>query len=360
MEEYLWVLKRAELDLMREIESDRMALLDEDGLLALHKRIRRARNKHVTNYRRKAARSVAEAKARGAARPKGSKDRLRAEAFEEALSRVSERLAEVAHEQAEQLKAERLALAREGRWTGPESRSASRPGRSPTRAAPAATRRPREDRSAMHPVSRKERAARPSAIRGKASTAIDRFGGRSERRTLNGGAVDLDIDGIAQAVGTGALPPSATIDALLTAAFRRAEAHHEGAVADYIPILAQADAEAFGLCVVDVTGGLHGLGALGRGSPSSRSRRRSSMPCVVRREFGHQRRPGRRRSEQHGLAFNSVMAIELNDGHPMNPMVNAGAIATTALMPGATRRTAVDRHSLRTGVTIRGPAARDR
>jgi glutaminase len=29
------------------------------------------------------------------------------------------------------------------------------------------------------------------------------------------------------------------------------------------------------------------------------------------------------------------MALELNDGHPMNPMVNAGAIATTALMPGA-------------------------
>ena len=37
-----------------------------------------------------------------------------------------------------------------------------------------------------------------------------------------------------------------------------------------------------------------------------------------------------------GLAFNSVMAIELNEGHPRNPMVNAGALATTALMPGAT------------------------
>ncbi|MFD6894197.1 glutaminase [Rhodococcus sp. NPDC060086] len=31
-----------------------------------------------------------------------------------------------------------------------------------------------------------------------------------------------------------------------------------------------------------------------------------------------------------GAAFNSVIAIELNDGHPMNPMVNAGALATTA------------------------------
>jgi glutaminase len=36
-----------------------------------------------------------------------------------------------------------------------------------------------------------------------------------------------------------------------------------------------------------------------------------------------------------GLAFNSVIAIELNNGHPMNPMVNAGAIATTALVAGS-------------------------
>jgi glutaminase len=36
-----------------------------------------------------------------------------------------------------------------------------------------------------------------------------------------------------------------------------------------------------------------------------------------------------------GLAFNSVMAIELHDGHPMNPMVNAGALTTTGLVPGA-------------------------
>jgi glutaminase len=36
-----------------------------------------------------------------------------------------------------------------------------------------------------------------------------------------------------------------------------------------------------------------------------------------------------------GLPFNSVMAIELNGGRPMNPMVNAGAIAATSLAPGA-------------------------
>ena len=37
-----------------------------------------------------------------------------------------------------------------------------------------------------------------------------------------------------------------------------------------------------------------------------------------------------------GLPFNSVIAIEFNRGHPTNPMVNAGAIATTSLVQGRT------------------------
>lgn len=111
VEEYLWVLKRSELDLIREIEPERMSELSEDELLVLHKRVRKARNKHVGNYRRKGAKRVSEVGGRGAARPGNKKSLLRAEAFEEALARVSDRLAEVAHEEAESLKAERLAHA---------------------------------------------------------------------------------------------------------------------------------------------------------------------------------------------------------------------------------------------------------
>ena len=37
-----------------------------------------------------------------------------------------------------------------------------------------------------------------------------------------------------------------------------------------------------------------------------------------------------------GLAFNSLAAIEQGDDGRTNPMVNAGAIATTSLVPGAT------------------------
>lgn len=121
MEQYLWVLKDKERDLIREIEADRLAQLDEDGLLALHKRVRRARNKHTTNYRRGAAERVAEAGGRGAAAAGSDKARGRAYVFEEALAIVSEQLARVAHEQAEALKDERLARARAGKWSGPAS-----------------------------------------------------------------------------------------------------------------------------------------------------------------------------------------------------------------------------------------------
>src|SRR6478609_865176 len=36
-----------------------------------------------------------------------------------------------------------------------------------------------------------------------------------------------------------------------------------------------------------------------------------------------------------GYPFNAATPIELNDANLTNPMVNAGAIATTALIPGA-------------------------
>lgn len=121
MEQYLWVLKDKERDLIRELEPDRLAELDEDGLLALHKRVRRARNKHTTNYRRGAAERVHQAGGRGVAAAGSDKARGRAYVFEEALSIISAELARVAHEEAEALKDERLARAREGKWSGPGS-----------------------------------------------------------------------------------------------------------------------------------------------------------------------------------------------------------------------------------------------
>lgn len=119
MEELTGILKDQELDLIREVEAERMELLDEDELLALHKRVRRARKKHTKNYRRGAAAGVVEEGARGTARPHHGKAAQRAEVFEEALSRVSNRLAVLAQETYESLKTERLERARAGKSSGP-------------------------------------------------------------------------------------------------------------------------------------------------------------------------------------------------------------------------------------------------
>src|SRR3990170_4015426 len=93
MRALLGSLTENEQALVRETERDQLADLDEDGLVALHTRVRRARDKYVSVYRRGAAARVDTVGGRGKAYPKASRDRTKAEVFEDALARVSRRLA---------------------------------------------------------------------------------------------------------------------------------------------------------------------------------------------------------------------------------------------------------------------------
>ncbi|PRY68327.1 L-glutaminase [Glaciihabitans tibetensis] len=147
--------------------------------------------------------------------------------------------------------------------------------------------------------------------------------------------MDVDVDGVDQTVSTGALASWEAVDAHVASAFRRNRDHAEGSVADYIPILAAADPELFGVCAVDVGGGVHTAGDTEH-EFSIQSISKAFVYALVCDRFGHEVVRERVGVNNTGLAFNSVVAIELNEGHPMNPMVNAGAIATTALMPGST------------------------
>jgi hypothetical protein len=127
VENDIWaMLNESEQELMREVEPQRLRKLDEEELVALHKRVRRARKKYAKNYRRGAAAQVAKDKGRGKASAKFSKTARKAEAFEQALATVSARLAKVARQRADELKAERLAAA--GRHKkAPAKKRASRP-----------------------------------------------------------------------------------------------------------------------------------------------------------------------------------------------------------------------------------------
>ena len=146
---------------------------------------------------------------------------------------------------------------------------------------------------------------------------------------------ETDTDGIHQEAATGALPGWERVEQLVQAAHDRYRDTDEGTVADYIPALAEADPDWFGICVADTSGGLHEVGDAA--VPFSiQSISKAFVYALVCEEFGHERIGELVGVDNTGLPFNSVIALELNGGHPMNPMVNAGAIASTALMAGDT------------------------
>lgn len=112
MSKILNSLSDDEYVLVRKTKKSQMAKLDEGHLIDLHSRIRRARNKYVKLYRREGAAKVEAKGARGSGKSANKRNAARAEVFEDALSRVSRRLAKVAAHSAEQLKEQRLARAR--------------------------------------------------------------------------------------------------------------------------------------------------------------------------------------------------------------------------------------------------------
>ena len=153
MQALLASLTEAERALVRETERDQIAGLSEDDLVALHTRIRRARDKYVKLYRRDSASRVSTVGGRGKAYAKGSRDRGKAEVFEDALARVSRQLAAAARASALVLKAERLAEARAPRTVSPPEANAAKAG--PMRAAQRSDRRPQSpDRVKRHAATR--------------------------------------------------------------------------------------------------------------------------------------------------------------------------------------------------------------
>jgi hypothetical protein len=120
-------LSQADRLLVSETEPAALAELDEDAASALHVRVLRARNKAVGVYRRGAAQKVSAKGGRGKANPTNTLARTRAEAFEEALGRVSARLAVLARQAARELKEERLAAAAAAK-VGAHARTPARKG----------------------------------------------------------------------------------------------------------------------------------------------------------------------------------------------------------------------------------------
>jgi glutaminase len=136
-------------------------------------------------------------------------------------------------------------------------------------------------------------------------------------------------------VSTGHLAAPPLVEALVKAAYQRYKGLDEGKVADYIPALAKVPRELFGISIVGVDGRSFEIGD-SRHEFSIQSVSKPFVFALVSEAIGTEEARAKVGANATGLPFNSVMAIELNADRTMNPMVNAGAIATTSAVPGDT------------------------
>jgi glutaminase len=127
----------------------------------------------------------------------------------------------------------------------------------------------------------------------------------------------------------------AQVDAAMKTAFNRYKNLKEGANADYIPALAKVDPNLFGIAIVTVDGQVHTIGDV-KSEVSIQSISKVFTLARVFQESGEERVNETIGVDATGQAFNSIVAIEQYKGQEMNPLVNAGAIATTSMVKGGT------------------------
>jgi len=106
----------------------------------------------------------------------------------------------------------------------------------------------------------------------------------------------------------------------------------DGEVATYIPELAKADSEWFGICIATTDGHLYEVGDT-RQLFTIQSISKPFVYGLALEDRGHDAVLAKISVEPTGDAFNSI-SLAPGSGCPLNPMINAGAIAAASLIAG--------------------------
>jgi len=128
-------------------------------------------------------------------------------------------------------------------------------------------------------------------------------------------------------------PNRERVEAAVREAYEKFRSDTSGKNADYIPYLAQVDSRLFGISVVTTDNQIFELGDVTY-SFSIQSISKVYTLALAMEELGYDKVFQRIGSEPTGRAFNSVTAVVEMPTHTANPLVNAGAIATTSLISG--------------------------
>jgi glutaminase len=129
-------------------------------------------------------------------------------------------------------------------------------------------------------------------------------------------------------------PRREIVAAAVQEAYDKFKGDNNGKNADYIPYLAQVDPKLFGIAIVTTDNQVVTLGDV-KYSFSIQSISKVYTLALAIDELGVDRVFERVGSEPTGRAFNSPIAVVDMPTHTGNPLVNAGAIATTSLISGS-------------------------
>jgi glutaminase len=123
------------------------------------------------------------------------------------------------------------------------------------------------------------------------------------------------------------------IQAALDEAYTKFKDTKGGKNADYIKELARVDPNIFGIAIVTTDGQVYTKGDI-TSMVSIQSISKAFTMAQVIEELGHQALQDKIGVDPTGLRFNSIVAVELQKGKEINPLVNPGAIAATSLVTG--------------------------
>lgn len=124
------------------------------------------------------------------------------------------------------------------------------------------------------------------------------------------------------------------IQAALDEAYNQFKDLKEGKNADYIKELASVDPNIFGIALVTADGTVYTKGDIdSRVSIQSVSKVFTMAKCIE--ELGPQAIQDKIGVDATGMRFNSIVAVEMQKGKEINPLVNPGAIAASSLIGGA-------------------------
>ena len=128
-------------------------------------------------------------------------------------------------------------------------------------------------------------------------------------------------------------PRDEEVKAVLNEAYSMFKGDASGKNADYIPYLAKVDSKLFGIAVVTTDDRFFTLGDVDYAF-SIQSISKVFTLALAMNELGPDKVFERIGNEPTGRPFNSVAAVVDMPSHTGNPLVNAGAIATTSLISG--------------------------